>query len=150
MEIVRFDPSLQAEVFQFFQRMWRELGRTWTLGTDRDLAAIQAVYQNSGGEFWVALRKGSVAGTVGLLPWPTDGVYVLKRYYVLREHQGIGIGTNLLRVALEKAKSNGYDRVWLDTTEGSVAQRLFRQQGFAEVQNLPLGIKAEVYMELKL
>lgn len=56
---------------------------------------------------------------------------------VLPEFQGRGIGEALVRACLERARADGRQRVYLDTTEWmDAAQRLYQRMGFARAPEL--------------
>jgi GNAT superfamily N-acetyltransferase len=93
---------------------------------------------------WVAEEDGVLAGTVTYVPGP--GPYGefddprgagIRMLAVLPEFQGRGIGDALVRACLERARTDGRARVYLDTTEPmKAAQRLYLRIGFARTPAL--------------
>ncbi len=71
-------------------------------------------------------------------------------------YRGKGIGGEMLRVCMEWARKNGYQRIVLDTMESNtVAQEFFRRHGFVEKGQEPRRIGGgepyeAVLMELEL
>jgi ribosomal protein S18 acetylase RimI-like enzyme len=93
---------------------------------------------------WVAEVDGALAGTVSYVPGP--GPYAefenplgagIRMLAVLPEFQGRGIGEALVRACIERARADGRERVYLDTTEWmETAQRLYRRIGFKRAPEL--------------
>ena len=68
-----------------------------------DLLAPASAYQRHGGEFWVATDAcGTVVGTVGWRPLPSDGIE-LERLYVNRRWRRQGMAAALAGLAEEVA-----------------------------------------------
>jgi ribosomal protein S18 acetylase RimI-like enzyme len=93
---------------------------------------------------WVAEEGGALAGTVSHVPGP--GPYAefndphgagIRMLAVLPEFQGRGIGEALVQACLERARADGRERVYLDTTEWmEAARRLYERLGFARAPEL--------------
>jgi ribosomal protein S18 acetylase RimI-like enzyme len=64
---------------------------------------------------WVALENGSIAGFVILIPQP--GYLLLDNVAVLPAAQGRGVGTRLLALAEDHARSLGLSEIRLYTNE---------------------------------
>jgi ribosomal protein S18 acetylase RimI-like enzyme len=77
----------------------------------------------------LAWDGGRVVGHVLFVP-DGDGGHELA-IFVHQRYQGAGIGTELLRVGLDRAGSAGVTEVWLLVTHGNTrARRLYRAAGF--------------------
>ncbi len=93
---------------------------------------------------WVAEVDGALAGTVSYVPGL--GPYAefkdphgagIRMLAVLPAFQGRGIGEALVRACLDRARDDGRERVYLDTTEWmETAQRLYLRLGFARAPEL--------------
>ena len=93
---------------------------------------------------WVAEVDGALAGTVSYVPGL--GPYAefkdphgagIRMLAVLPAFQGHGIGEALVRACLDRARDDGRQRVYLDTTEWmKAAQRLYDRLGFARAPEL--------------
>lgn len=93
---------------------------------------------------WVAELDGALAGTVSYVP--ELGPYAefkdphgagIRMLAVLPAFQGRGIGEALVRACLDRARADGRERVYLDTTQWmEAAQRLYRRLGFARAPEL--------------
>ena len=148
-DITDYQPSDQEELVRFFRTVFAEMGFDFDLTTkDRDLSRIPTEYQNRNGLFLLAKEKDIVVGTIGLRRID-DAKYELKRFYVLKTHRQLGIGTSLLNKATAKAHSG--DRIRLDTTRKSpLAISLFKAHGFEKIPRFNDDPLAEIFMELKI
>ena len=93
---------------------------------------------------WVAEVDGALAGTVSYVPGlgpyaefqDQDGAGI-RMLAVLPSFQGRGIGQALVRACLERARADGRERVYLDTTRWmESAQRLYQRIGFVRAPEL--------------
>ena len=81
------------------------------------------------GPMWVAVREGELAGTVSAVPEP-DWLYI-RSMAVMPAAQGSGIGKRLMTAVEEYAIENGFDTLFLYTTNFSAdAIRLYEKLGF--------------------
>jgi len=86
-------------------------------GLDADLNDVEANYIESGGAFEVVeAPNGRIVGTMGLLP-RHDGTCELRRMYLSREVRGMGLGKTLMERALDSARSLGFRRIELETSD---------------------------------
>ncbi|QUH02348.1 GNAT family N-acetyltransferase [Saccharopolyspora erythraea] len=77
---------------------------------------------------WVIEVRGVFAGCVSLRP--AEDAHWLEHFYLAPQVQGSGIGTNVLRVLLERCDRDG-TVVRLNVLQGSPARRLYERHGFA-------------------
>ncbi|ODP36606.1 GNAT family N-acetyltransferase [Sphingomonas turrisvirgatae] len=87
----------------------------------------------------VAQVGGIVAGYVLLGPpslpgdWPADTVE-LRTLYILPDHQGLGLGTQLLEWAIGSARARGGQQLSLSVfVDNHRARRLYERYGFTDV-----------------
>lgn len=148
-----YQPSARNEVLAFFAKVFSELGRDFDLiSKERDLADVPAVYQSSGGGFWMIRNgtEGPVIGTIALRHLEKDCAE-LKRFYLLAAWQGQGLGRTLLETAIAHARNQDFGRIRLDTTSKStVAIRLFEANGFTAIGRYNDDPYAELFFELDL
>lgn len=64
-------------------------------------------------KIFVAELQGSAVGTMITRYSPEEDRMYVSSLYILPDHQGKGIGGNLLREAEERARSLGVDAIWL-------------------------------------
>lgn len=99
------------------------------------------LFQEKGSAYFVAELKGEVVGGGGIYPTPglPEDTCELVKMYVLQKVRGIGLGSALIRKALETAKEEGFSRVYLETMpELKQALDTYAKFGFHYI-NAPLG-----------
>jgi putative acetyltransferase len=95
---------------------------------------LPAPYVPPDGSLLLARRDGEAFGVAGLKPL-APGIAEIKRLYVVPEARGLGLGKQLAKRAIAKARAKGYERVRLDTHRPSMeaAIVLYRSLGFTEI-----------------
>ena len=105
-----------------------------------DLLNINMAYQQSGGEFWLALSDGKVIGSVGLM-LKERNCAVMKKFFVKKEYRSQKIGLALYRELLEFAENAGVRHIILDTPSVACASHKFYENaGFRKINVLELPI----------
>lgn len=100
--------------------------------------------------FWCLFDKEQIIGTVALKRL-SDENCELKALYLLEQYHKNGLGYRLLKTAIEKARQNGYKKMYLDTLSTSRnAIALYEKAGFVRTQRYNANDTADVFMELKL
>jgi len=84
--------------------------------------SIQSIYENIR-DFWVYEEEGKVLGTCALTIFWSD-LAEIRSLAVDREHTGRGIGTALVRRALEESKEFGIFRVFTLTYQVKFFEKL--------------------------
>ncbi|HEX8660378.1 MAG TPA: GNAT family N-acetyltransferase [Brevundimonas sp.] len=99
--------------------------------------AVRAKLNEPGAAWWVAERDGELLAFANTgpntLPHPEAGPgnAELRRLYVSKAAQGLGLGTKLLAVALEWMESHTDGPLWIGVWSGNVkAQKLYQAYGF--------------------
>jgi putative acetyltransferase len=120
-------------------------------GADADLFDLAASYERAGGWFAVLVDPtGTVIGSVGLLP-PGDGTVELRKMYLDARYRGRGLGSLLLRSALEEARRRGFRRMTLETASVlREAIRLYEAHGFRRRPGAPHVCRCDLVMEREL
>jgi putative acetyltransferase len=121
------------------------------LGTDADLADIEASYSKRGGVFRVIESADKrIVGCGGL--FPVDSATVeLRKMYLLAAARGRGLGKKLLAELLDEARRLGYKRVVLETNSVLIeAIGLYRKFGFRPVERGHLACRCDQAWELWL
>ncbi len=105
-----------------------------------------------GGQIFMVIVDGQVAGTVAMIP-AAEGVFELTKMAVSREFQGKGLGDRLMLRCLEFARDKQANSVFLEShTKLAPALSLYRKHGFVETPPDPdsLYARADIRMELAL
>ncbi len=98
--------------------------------TDDELRDLPGSYVDRGGMFWIATRDGVVLGTCGVFPL-RPGVFELRKMYLARASRGLGLGKQLLDVAVAWSAAHHGTHLVLDTVEamtGAIA--FYEAHGF--------------------
>lgn len=107
----------------------------------RRVEKLYPTYSAEGTIFFVArdtLKGGEPIAGAGLgslhgLPI-TEGVGELRDLVVSPEYRGLGLGTKLIQTCIEKSKTIGYKKLYLETTpQMNLAQKLFLRTGFRPI-----------------
>jgi putative acetyltransferase len=110
-----------------------EFGFCFGIGakTDDDLTNLPGSYLERGGAFWVLVdATQSIVGTCGLFP-VREGIFELRKMYLVPAVRGYGLGQRLLDEALGWARSAGGRRIVLDTAEQMTrAIEFYEHNGF--------------------
>ncbi len=100
---------------------------------DVELASVRAKYEPPSGAVLLAEREGEVVGGVAYLRLSDDQAE-MKRLFVPERHQGHGTGRALVLAILERARSDGFPRMCLDTgVANTEAIAMYLGLGFVEV-----------------
>ena len=125
--------------------------------TERDREALdnpEGFYLARGGYIWFALNgQGEVVGCVALARHEND-LFEISKMGVDECWQSAGVGRQLLLAALDKAREQGAERLYLETSSKLIkALALYRNMGFRE-QAHPAGKsyydRSDIYMTLAL
>ncbi len=82
---------------------------------------------------WVAEQDGEIVGAVAIVRY-RPGIAQLRWFFVSPHARGHGLGTQLLRTALQFSKRAQYRKIMLWTTSDLLpARHLYEQEGFARV-----------------
>lgn len=102
--------------------------------------AIRAKLKEPGAAWWVVERDGDLLAFANTgsntLPHPDarPSHAELRRLYVAKAAQGLGLGTKLLTVALEWMEAHSDGPLWIGVWSGNVkAQKLYAAYGFGKV-----------------
>ena len=112
--ILPFQSKYQSEVKNLILAGLAEHWGKLDPGKNPDLDDISSSYSN--GMFLVALQDNKPIGTGAIVPNSENSAEIV-RVSVVASMRRIGIGKMILRNLCEYAKSNGYKRVILETTE---------------------------------
>ncbi|GGH07550.1 MarR family transcriptional regulator [Silvibacterium dinghuense] len=111
----------------------QEYGWDWTYEglVSRILGDFAANFDASREDAWVAELNGEVVGSVFLMKTEQDEVAKLRLLYVDPVARGLGVGSRLVRMCVERARELGYRRLVLWTNDVlSSARKIYVAAGF--------------------
>ncbi|ELA7922217.1 MULTISPECIES: GNAT family N-acetyltransferase [Vibrio] len=136
MQIKEYKSEYKREVIDLILNIQvNEFGISITEREQPDLQDISNYYQHGNGNFWVCLHEDHVVGTISLLDIGGD-MSALRKMFVHPDFRGKerGVSSLLLRHALDWAKSNLTQSIYLGTTaEFLAAHKFYEKNGFLEV-----------------
>ena len=112
-----------------------------TAYADKILDTLYEAYNVENAIYFVIEKDGEVFGGAGIkqLENHEGKVCELQKMYFLPEARGIGLGSKMMNICLQKAKEYGFKQCYLETLpymEG--ARKLYRKVGFKDLDK-PLG-----------
>lgn len=123
---------------------------------DTELNALFEAYQGADKAYFVAEKSNELLGGIGIAPLQgaDKSVAELKKMYLSKNARGLGLGDELLKVALLDAKEKNYRVIYLETLSTMTsAIASYRRHGF-EFMNEPLGntghFSCDTWMQKKL
>ncbi len=122
-----------------------------THGELSDMDDIQSSYFDNGGIFLVMTDNDEIICT-GAIRRYADGICELKRLWLLPEHQGKGLGYQMINELLVFARGAGYRQIRLETH--AVYQKravdFYKKLGFIEIPIPNASEDEDILMEMDL
>lgn len=120
-------------------------------GELKDMDSIQQNYFNQDGIFLVTLHAQEIIGTGGIRRLDND-ICELKRFWLLTEYHGKGLGYRMIRELLSFAREKRYKRIRLETDPNSQkrAVEFYKRLGFKEVPIANATDDEDILMEMQL
>ena len=107
-----------------------------------DIFAIPQVYQQSGGDFWVAQDDQQIVGCIALLPLDAH-TGVLKKFFTYPPYRGqpVRLGAQLFDQLLNFARRHDFTRLVLDTPAAETRSHTFYEHhGFRRITASELAV----------
>ena len=118
-----------------------EVPKVGTAYADPQLDCMYETYSEPRSSYFVVENNGVIIGCAGIAPLAnsTENVCELQKMYFLPETRGLGVGTQMMQICLEKAKSFGFQQCYLETMPYmKAAQKLYLKSGFRYLDS-PMG-----------
>jgi DNA-binding MarR family transcriptional regulator/predicted N-acetyltransferase YhbS len=150
VEIVPFTPAYQA-AFRQLNEEWITKYFRMEEGDYKSLDHPMEYIIDKGGYIFIALYKGEPVGTCGLIRMDKDE-FELAKMAVAPKAQGLGIGYLVGKACIDKARSVGARRIYLESnTTLKPAIQLYHKLGFRKVTGPPSPYeRSNIQMELPL
>ena len=130
-----FEEKYQDQVIALISGIQRkEFNINITPEQQPDLKDIPNFYQKENGNFWIALDKNVVVGTVALLDIGKNEA-ALRKMFVHKDYRGKGVAKKLLDILIEWARKKHIKMIYLGTTPAFLsAHRFYEKNGFEEIK----------------
>jgi GNAT superfamily N-acetyltransferase len=133
IEIIDYQPELQSH-FERINKAWVE--QYFSL-EPFDIAQLEQPEENilkKGGQIIFAQENNQILGTVAIIPSAEPNTFEMIKMGVSKEGQGRGIGFQLGKAILERARLLGANRVVLySSSKLGPALQLYKKLGFQEL-----------------
>lgn len=134
----RFHPKDKDGIIQMIDSIYREYGDIIYLqGADKDLLDIQNYYIYQNGEFWVETApedKSKIIGSIAVQKDVDNNCAAwLKRFYLLFEYRGSGLGKKMHNTVMEWCRLNQIHKLhlWSDI-RFTRAHIFYQKNGYEE------------------
>jgi len=112
-----------------------------TAYADIILDTLSEAYTDKNSIYYVIEKDNKIYGGAGIKQLDNyDGnICELQKMYFSPEVRGIGLGSKMMKICLEKAKDFGFNQCYLETlTYMEEARKLYRKSGFNDLKS-PMG-----------
>ncbi len=142
MEIICYEDRYKAEVIDLILSIQNQEAKiNLSIDEQPDLNNITDAYLNADGIFLLAVDRGSVVGTIGLMKSDKSWC-VLKKFFVRADYRSKKIGLALYETLLKFAQSKGYHHIILDTPSVATKSHSFYERaGFRQIEKSDLPIQ---------
>lgn len=134
MKIEPYQQQYQQQIIDLILHIQNEeAGIGLSLEEQPDLLDIPLHYEKNGGEFWIAVEKNEVIGTIALMNCG-NGNGVLKKFFVRADWRNRKLGLALYHTLLERARKDGCRQLVLDTPSvAKASHRFYERAGFQRI-----------------
>jgi putative acetyltransferase len=140
MVIREIEEKDNKAIGELVQNVLMEMGapKIGTAYSDPYLFSLSKVYSEPKTVYYIIEMDGEIVGGAGIGTLEND-ICELQKMYFLPKCRGLGLGTKLMELCLEKAKEFGYSKCYLETMHYmDAAQKLYKKVGF-EIIDAPIG-----------
>jgi GNAT superfamily N-acetyltransferase len=123
---------ITEEHARYYHDQW-DFDVTFETQVSRELSDFIAAYRDQRDGLWVALMMEKFAGCVAIDGAQSAGEGARLRWFIVTaEFHGLGIGTSLIKEAVEFCRKAGHHAIYLWTFEGlDAARTLYERAGFS-------------------
>ena len=147
VKLVTYEEQYKQRVFDFTDSCFTELGKRF------EPEGRHYFYNDIGREFEVfycLVDNDMVIGTVALKKID-DSEVELKALYLHKDYRGKGLGSLLMSVSVNEAKTRGFKSIVLDSMlKYEDALRLYEKFGFEKIDRYNDNVMADVFMRMHL
>ena len=149
MVIRKIEQKDNAAVAEIVRTVMLELGapKVGTAYADPNLDTMFETYQKINAVYFVVEQEEKIIGGAGIqqLHNGEETICELQKMYFLPEARGLGVGSKMLTLCLQKAKEFGFKKCYLETMPFMIdAQKLYKKSGFYNIDG-PMGNTGHSY-----
>ena len=149
MVIRKIEQKDNAAVAEIVRSVMLELGapKVGTAYADPNLDTMFETYQNPNAVYFVVEQEEKIIGGAGIqrLDNGEETICELQKMYFLPEARGLGAGSKMIALCLQKAKEFGFKKCYLETMPFMIdAQKLYKKSGFYNIGG-PMGNTGHSY-----
>lgn len=131
------------QVARLVRKVLVELGvpKVGTAYADKALDEMYEHYDRPKATYFVVQDGDTIIGCAGVAPLDNyqGNVCELQKMYFLEEARGRGIGSDMMKACIDKARKYGFEQCYLETMPYmKAAQKLYKRTGFRYI-NGPMG-----------
>jgi putative acetyltransferase len=146
--IRKIEKKDNPEVAQLIRAVFDELNipKVGTAYADPYLDLMFEEYKKPKSAYFVVEKKGRIVGVCGVAPLENEAETIceLQKMYFLPETRGLGIGSQMMEICLQRARDFGFEKCYLETMPFMHdAQKLYKKAGF-EYIGAPMGSTGHV------
>lgn len=112
-----------------------------TVYFDKTTDQLSDLFEAKGSDYFVVEIDNEIAGGAGIFPTRglTENTCELVKMYVAKNFRNNGIGQTLLEKCMKEAKTNGYEKMYLESMPELLnAINMYKKNGFTNIPG-PLG-----------
>ncbi|WP_394971528.1 GNAT family N-acetyltransferase [uncultured Croceitalea sp.] len=131
------------QVAKVVRKVLEDLGvpKIGTAYADKALDNMYKAYDKPKAAYFVVEENNIIIGCAGIAQLDNyeGNICELQKMYFLEEARGRGMGTRMIKVCLEKAKTFDFEKCYLETMPYmKAAQKLYKNNGFRYIDT-PMG-----------
>lgn len=135
IQIREISPEDNAPLAVIIRNTLAEFGANHpgTVYYDPTTDALYELFRTPGSVYYVASQEGRLLGGAGIFPSKAlpEGTCELVKMYLVPEARGLGLGKQLIEKALDFARTQGYQHVYIETMpELKKAMSIYEKFGF--------------------
>ena len=126
------------KVAKVIRKVLEDIGvpKVGTAYADVGLDCMFETYNKPKASYFIVEENAKIIGCAGIAPLENydGGVCELQKMYFLEEARGRGLGAKMIAICLEKARSFGFEKCYIETMPYmKAAQKLYQKNGFTYI-----------------
>ncbi|MBW2961202.1 GNAT family N-acetyltransferase [Mesonia aestuariivivens] len=136
--------SIQQNDNPFIAQMIREVlvesgaPKIGTAYEDKTLDQMFETYLGERSQYFVLVENNKIIGSAGIAPLAEEKAEIceLQKMYFSAEARGRGLGSEMMKVCLDFARTQNFTQCYLETLPYmKAAQKLYKKTGFIEINH---------------